>query len=152
QIVRGYHAEYPLTEKELAALFGLIRMRLCVSLCVAAHQHKQRPGDEYLSISQQPIRTTLPKLVKIHDRFAEAVFRHACGMAPVAAGKAVTGWLKAHSKSLAPILENDLRSAPCLVFDLSVSSPLVSGDAQENVEPELTRRLFSKMANAAVNI
>jgi Ser/Thr protein kinase RdoA (MazF antagonist) len=75
QMVAGYHSENPLTEAELAALFGLIRLRLCVSVCMAAVQQQQRPDDKYLAISQQPIRNTLPRLAKIHPRFAEAAFR-----------------------------------------------------------------------------
>src|SRR5262245_13508358 len=69
EIVNGYHAEYALTEAELAALFGLARLRLCMSLCIGAHQRRQRPGDEYLAISQRPIRETLPVLAQIHPRF-----------------------------------------------------------------------------------
>ncbi|MGH9799872.1 MAG: phosphotransferase, partial [Blastocatellia bacterium] len=75
QIVEGYHAEYALTENELAPLFGLVKLRLCVSVCMAAHQQQQRPDDEYLTISQQPIRNTLPRLATIHPRFAETAFR-----------------------------------------------------------------------------
>ncbi len=83
EIVKGYHAEFALDETEINALFGMIALRLCMSVCLAAHQQAQRPDDEYLAISQAPIRQTLPKLAEIHPRFAEAVFRHACGLEPV---------------------------------------------------------------------
>src|SRR5215475_9636861 len=73
EIVNGYHAEYALTEDEIAALFGLARLRLCMSVCIGAHQRRQRPDDDYLIISQRPIRDTLPKLAQIHPRFAKAV-------------------------------------------------------------------------------
>ena len=49
-------------------------------------------------------------------------------------------------------MEADLRTSPCLVFDLSVGSPLISGDAQENAEPELTKRLFEAMTSAGVKV
>jgi len=39
-----------------------------------------------------------------------------------------------------------------LVFDLSVSSPLLNGDAKENTEPKLTQRLFDAMAAAEVTV
>jgi Ser/Thr protein kinase RdoA (MazF antagonist) len=81
-IVRGYHAEYPLTEVELAALFGLVCMRLCVSACMAAHQRRLRPDDPYLAISQAPIRNTLPRLARIDSRAAQRAFREACGFLP----------------------------------------------------------------------
>jgi 4-aminobutyrate aminotransferase-like enzyme/Ser/Thr protein kinase RdoA (MazF antagonist) len=81
-IVRGYHAAHPLTDDEVAALFGLAQLRLCVSVCMAAHQQRQRPGDEYLSISQAAIHRTLPVLAGIHPDAAEEAFRSACGLAP----------------------------------------------------------------------
>src|SRR5262249_23297248 len=80
EIVSGYHAEYGLTEDEIDALFGFVRLRLCMSVCIGASQRLQRPDDDYLAISQRPIRDMLPKLAQIHPRFAEAVFRNACGL------------------------------------------------------------------------
>lgn len=79
-IVAGYNAEHPLTDVELAALFGLVCLRLCMSACHAAEQQRQRPGDDYLSISQQSIRAMLPRLGAIDPGVAEAVFRRACGL------------------------------------------------------------------------
>jgi 4-aminobutyrate aminotransferase-like enzyme/Ser/Thr protein kinase RdoA (MazF antagonist) len=82
QLVEGYHAEYPLTEGEIDALFGLVCLRLCMSVCLAAQQQPQRPDDDYLSISQRAIRSTLPKLMALDARFAVAAFRDVCGLAP----------------------------------------------------------------------
>jgi 4-aminobutyrate aminotransferase-like enzyme/Ser/Thr protein kinase RdoA (MazF antagonist) len=82
QIVEGYHAEYPLNEAEIDALFGLVCLRLCMSVCLAAQQQPQRPDDDYLSISQRSIRNTLPKLMAIDPRLAEATFRETCKLAP----------------------------------------------------------------------
>ena len=82
QIVAGYHAAYPLEEAELAALFGLVTLRLCMSVCIAAEQQRRQPENAYLGISQQAIRRTLPKLAPVHPRLAEAVFREACGLPP----------------------------------------------------------------------
>jgi 4-aminobutyrate aminotransferase-like enzyme/Ser/Thr protein kinase RdoA (MazF antagonist) len=78
-VVRGYHAENPLNEDEIAALFALVCLRLCMSVCHAAHQQTQRPEDDYLTVSQRPIRTTLPMLAAIALEVAEARFRQACG-------------------------------------------------------------------------
>ncbi len=84
EIVKGYHSVFPLLERELPALFGLVTLRLCMSVCIAAEQQQNQPDNDYLGISQPLIRNTLPKLVEIHPRFAEAVFREACGFAPFA--------------------------------------------------------------------
>ncbi len=82
QIVAGYHAAVPLSEAEIAALFGLVTLRLCMSASIAAEQQQQQPHNAYLGISQRPIRDTLPELTRIHPRLAEAIFRSACGLPP----------------------------------------------------------------------
>lgn len=152
RIVAGYHAEYPLTEVELMALFGLVQMRLCVSVCMSAYQQQQRPDDPYLAISQQPIRNTLPKLVKTHWRLAEAIFRQACGLPPVPQTEAVRTWLKAHQADFAPIIDHDLRIKPALVFNLSPNSPLIPSNPQALTEPDLTAQLFGQMKAAGVKV
>ncbi len=53
-IVKGYHREYPLSEPELAVLFDLINMRLCMSVCHSANQSRHEPDNEYLRISERP--------------------------------------------------------------------------------------------------
>lgn len=77
-IVRGHHERYPILDDEVRALFALVQLRLCASVCVAAWQHPQRPADEYLLISQDPIRRTLPRLAAIHPDAAEERLREAC--------------------------------------------------------------------------
>ena len=81
-VVRGFHAAHPLTEDEVSVLFGLVQLRLCVSASLAAHQQRQRPDDEYLAISQGPLRRTLPALAAIHPDVAEDTLRDACGFSP----------------------------------------------------------------------
>lgn len=63
-VARSYESEYALRDEEHGALLGLVRLRLAVSICVAEFQRRQRPDDDYLTISQQPIRRTLPRLLK----------------------------------------------------------------------------------------
>jgi Ser/Thr protein kinase RdoA (MazF antagonist) len=73
-IVRGYHREYPLRDEELSAVFPLAVLRLCMSVCIAAWQQQQRPDDEYLAVSQEPIRRTLPALAAVSmDAAAQAM-------------------------------------------------------------------------------
>src|SRR5204862_3228786 len=79
-IVRGCNRVRPFGADELSVLFGLVQLRLCASVAIAAHQQPQRPSDEYLSISQQPIRRTLPMLAAIHPDQAEDRFRQACAL------------------------------------------------------------------------
>ena len=81
-VVRGYHRTYPLRDEELAALFPLACLRLCMSACIAASQQRQRPGDAYLGVTQAPLARTLPRLAAIEAREAENAARTACGLAP----------------------------------------------------------------------
>ncbi len=61
-VIDGYTKEFPLTIEERGVLWPLVRMRLAMSVCLAAHQLQQRPDNEYLRISQRAIVETLPKL------------------------------------------------------------------------------------------
>lgn len=67
-VVRAYQAEYPLREEEVASVFPLACLRLCVSACIAAWQQEQRSDDDYLAVSQEPIRRTLPALATILEQ------------------------------------------------------------------------------------
>jgi len=67
-VIRGYQSEHPLLQQERAAVFPLACLRLCMSACIAAWQQAQRSGDEYLAVSQRPIRRTLPALAAILER------------------------------------------------------------------------------------
>ncbi|MFN0097726.1 MAG: aminotransferase class III-fold pyridoxal phosphate-dependent enzyme [Gemmatimonadaceae bacterium] len=140
-VVAGYHATLPLTEPELEVLFSLMCMRLCMSACLAAKQIAERPGDDYLAISQKPLVRKLPLLAAIHPRFAHYTFRAACGLPPVPHAPRVTAWIAQHSASFAPLIGRDLRSTPVAPIDLSAMSALVSSEPRENAPAELDRRI-----------
>ena len=100
EVIKGYHEARPLSCDEVDSLFGLVCLRLCASACMAAQQTKIRPDDEYLSISQQPIRATLPKLLEIPFQLASATFRAACGFAVIDSHDSVTDGCMAIRSSL----------------------------------------------------
>lgn len=145
EVVTGYHRERPLEDGELDALFGLIRLRLCTSIVIAAVQLEQRPGDEYLAISQQPVARTLPVLARVHPRFAAAAFRHACGMEPAPGSTAVQAFIATQAGGFAPVLGAPLRAETAVHIGLGVANPIVSGDPANNAEPLVTERIFSAM-------
>ncbi|MBL6966097.1 MAG: aminotransferase class III-fold pyridoxal phosphate-dependent enzyme [Anaerolineales bacterium] len=151
-LVRGYHQENPLTPDEIEALFGLVSMRLCASVCIAAYQIQQRPDDEYLLISQDAIRNTLPQWAQLHPRFAGAVFRHACGLTPVPQTPKIIGWLKNNTHQIAPVLEIDLQGNLCTPLDLGIGSPLIGADPTSITEASLTPRLFDQMKESKAEI
>ena len=61
-VIEGYRSEFPLLDNELEALWPLVLMRLCMSVCLAAYQQRQRPENEYLQISQRAIEQNLPRI------------------------------------------------------------------------------------------
>jgi 4-aminobutyrate aminotransferase-like enzyme/Ser/Thr protein kinase RdoA (MazF antagonist) len=151
-LVRGRHAALPLDDAELDALFGLVQLRLCVSACLAAHQRRQRPDNEYLDVSQEGIRRVLPALARIPLGLATAVFRAACGLEPVPSSARVRAWLAERTADFAPVIGVDLRVERSTVLDLSVGSPLVSGDARENDAAGLERRVAELLAGEGTRV
>jgi 4-aminobutyrate aminotransferase-like enzyme/Ser/Thr protein kinase RdoA (MazF antagonist) len=81
-VVRGYQQLRPLADDQVATLFGLVLLRLCMSVCIAAAQQAQRPDDAYLGVSQGPIANTLPLLAALDPAAVEAAFRAARGRTP----------------------------------------------------------------------
>ncbi len=152
EMARGYHRTRAMTEHEMSALFGLCMLRLCTSAVLAAHQQRAHPDNAYLSVSQQAVRRTLPRLARIPFAFAAATVRSACGLEPISSSARVRDWLATQSASFAPVLGIDLRVAPSLVLDLSIGSALLSGDPDQNAEPALTPRVCSAMRDANVRV
>jgi Ser/Thr protein kinase RdoA (MazF antagonist) len=62
EIVSGYRNEFVLLDEELDALWPLVRLRLAMSVCMAAHQLRQQPENKYLRISQKAIEENLPRI------------------------------------------------------------------------------------------
>jgi 4-aminobutyrate aminotransferase-like enzyme/Ser/Thr protein kinase RdoA (MazF antagonist) len=151
-LVRGYHAAYPLTETEIAVLYPLICMRLCMSVCISAHQQALQPENRYLSISEAPAWALLEKLAPLAPDFAHYTFRHACGLEPYPQTPQLIQWLQANQQSFAPVIDYDLRTEPVLVFDLSIGSPLVAGLDNPADTAAFTERLFAEMKRAGVKV
>jgi Ser/Thr protein kinase RdoA (MazF antagonist) len=74
-VVAAYHEVLPLTDEEIETVWGLMIMRLCMSVCIAAFQQRERPDNEYLDISQQAIRSKLPTLLASDAHEATSTFR-----------------------------------------------------------------------------
>lgn len=61
-VIVGYTSQFGLLDEEREALWPLVRLRLAMSVCIAAHQMRQQPENEYLAISQKAIEKTLPRI------------------------------------------------------------------------------------------
>jgi len=121
-VAAGYHAAHPLIDSELEALFPLISMRLAMSVCIAAHQRKMSPDNEYLSITERPAWELLARLVTTHPRLAHYTLRHACGMTPCPDSPKLISWMRQNRERAKPIVPAKLEGTALLVFDLSVGS------------------------------
>jgi 4-aminobutyrate aminotransferase-like enzyme/Ser/Thr protein kinase RdoA (MazF antagonist) len=150
-IVAGYHLHNPLSETEITALYGLLGLRLCLSLINAARQRQADPSNDYLLVSQRSVQAALPKLAAVPYTLAEARFRRACGLNPCRQEAAVTAWLREHRSGFQPVLPKEMMSGKPLVIDLSVSSPLVHGDEKDNIEPLLSQRIASSLRAAGAD-
>ena len=67
EVVAGYTQEFYLLPEELDALWRLVLLRLAMSICMAAHQQRQRPENKYLQVSQKAIVESLPRLFAVDD-------------------------------------------------------------------------------------
>jgi len=63
EVIKGYTSEFGLLDDELEMLWPLVRLRLAMSVCIAADQLRLRPENEYLRVSQKSIEATLPRLI-----------------------------------------------------------------------------------------
>lgn len=122
RVVRGFHAQFPLTEQEIALLFPLIGMRLCVSVVNSARRTNAGDADPYVTVSEQPAWDALEKLAHIAPDFAHYTFRQACGLSAVPQSRHVTAWIAAQSAQAASVFDIPVRDAPQVVIDLSVGS------------------------------
>jgi 4-aminobutyrate aminotransferase-like enzyme/Ser/Thr protein kinase RdoA (MazF antagonist) len=151
-LVRGYHERRPLDENEVAALFPLILARLAVSVTNSAIRSAAKPDDPYVTVSEAPAFAALERLLRIPLSVARATFRHACSFDVVPRAADVVAWIRSEAPRMAPVLDVDLRTEPCLVFDLSVGSPFLGADPRATETEALTETLFREMKKAEVAV
>ncbi|MEX2282399.1 MAG: aminotransferase class III-fold pyridoxal phosphate-dependent enzyme [Gemmatimonadota bacterium] len=147
-VIAGYHAAFPIPEREIEAIFPLIIGRLGLSVTLAAVQRKAQPDNEYLSISEAPAWALLEQLDAVHVNHAHYRFRDACGLEPVPPDRGlriadrelgtedqgsgigdqggsksatVTAWLTDNGSRAANVLP-DVDLSRALVLDFSVGS------------------------------
>ncbi len=126
-LASGFHEEYPLAEEEIAAVFPLAGMRLCLSATMAAYQRSREPDNEYLSISEAHVWELLERLDRgeeFHPDFVHYRLREACGLEPSLRAAVLRAWLSRRRDEgrFAPVLSPELAESPHTVFDLSVGS------------------------------
>ncbi|MBV6522585.1 MAG: Acetylornithine/succinyldiaminopimelate aminotransferase [Gemmatimonadaceae bacterium] len=144
-IARGFHAEYPLTEDEVAMLIPLARTRLAVSVVNAALQLDIAPDHEYLQVTAAPAWRLLDVLVDVSDDYAQAVLRGACGFEPCRKSTAVREWLVRNRQSFQPIAPIALDGPDVQMLDLSVGSTELGPDDEWQEPARLSSAIFSRL-------
>jgi len=84
EVIRGFHATLPLREDEIAALPALLAARAAVSAVSGQHQAGLEPDNPYVTASVERGWPGLEAIGAVPFELAHAVFRQACGLAPVA--------------------------------------------------------------------
>ena len=119
ELVAGYHEALPLTDDELAALDGLVRMRLATSVSISAHEARRQPGVDYVTVSEVPAWALLEALDGLHPDLVHAHARHAAGLEPDPRSARVSAWVAERAGSFAPVVES---SGDPVAVDWSVAS------------------------------
>lgn len=78
-LLKAYHQVRPLEEKEVDVLYWLIGMRLCTSVCNAAHARVNYPENEYASVSETKAWSLLEKWLRLGPKKVENHFRKSLG-------------------------------------------------------------------------
>jgi 4-aminobutyrate aminotransferase-like enzyme/Ser/Thr protein kinase RdoA (MazF antagonist) len=151
-VVAGYHEVFPLQEVEIAALYNLIGMRLAVSVTNSAYRKTIKAEDAYVTVSEAPAWEVLERLAKINERFAHYTFRQACGLSAVPQSEKMQRWLRKNGQNAASLFDDDLRTAPSIVLDLSVGSEFLGADPHKSETPALTRKIYELLEEAKVSI
>jgi Ser/Thr protein kinase RdoA (MazF antagonist) len=77
-VATAYHRVFPLTPAEADALFTLAASRLCMSVCYAALNARDKVSDEYQQVSAVPAWKLLAYLASLPEGFARLTLREAC--------------------------------------------------------------------------
>ena len=112
ELVSGYHAEFPLTEEDLAVLYPSVCMRMCVSAVLAREDIAARPENEYIAVSQVPVFAALKRLHAVDPGAVLERFRRACGFGTKAENEPDRDEILARrERSLGPSLSVSYRDA-----------------------------------------
>jgi len=120
-IVKGYHAQFPLEEKELEHLYNAIAMRLVISVTKSSINKRKEPDNQYLLISEKPAWEVLKKWKDTDPDFAHYRFREACGFTPHPNEIAFRNWADEKNFKVTNLFPT-IGKEKIELLDLSVSS------------------------------
>jgi len=152
-ITAGCHEVLPLEEAEIAALFGLISLRLALSVANSAEQSAAEPDNDYLTVSEKPAWLALERLLGIDPGLATCHLRAACGLEASPTGGALRTWLETTDLQFANVVDPPLAGDDVHVFDLGVgSTDMGIGAPGDFVTSDLSDMLFGQMRTAGKSV
>lgn len=152
-MLAAYHSENPLCEDEIELLLDLIEARIATSICMAARQIVDDPGNEYLLVSQKPFRALLDYLATENRELAIYRLRDACGLPANSKAPKIIRWLEQNRHQFARVCDFDLSDpTKLLTIDLSVDgSDMPDADASPSTA-ELSEHLFKKIKDSGADV
>lgn len=120
-MVRGFHSELPLEEKEVSILYYLIGGRLAVSVTNAAINKRAEPENTYLLISERPAWALLEQWYQLPAALVHYTFRQACGWEPCPRAEVFHRWA-AKLRDLPFLLDINWEQRRIMPLNLSVGS------------------------------
>lgn len=148
-IIRGYQAQYELTEQEVELLPLMIAGRLLLSLSLARKRQLEEPENEYLQVSASGGWKLLRALHELSPSFVKASFRDAAGYEPVPQSRAIRDYLL--SESFVPVL-GDFQQLPLQILDLSMGSLLLGNHADFEGTDSFERRLQAHLQHGRIGL
>jgi 4-aminobutyrate aminotransferase-like enzyme/Ser/Thr protein kinase RdoA (MazF antagonist) len=142
-LVAAYDDGLRLTDRELALLWDLTLTRLAMSIVVAAWQHSEAPGNDYLLISQEGIWELLKRLAGQNPHVAHFTLRDACGREPVPEARRIVSWIESRSRGFAPVFPG----APRVRIDLGEAAMAAAGVDPMDLQA-FTGYVFGRMREA----
>jgi Ser/Thr protein kinase RdoA (MazF antagonist) len=149
-LTAGYDEVRALSDIELEALWSLVAIRLCTSVCLSAHRRTAEPDNEYLMVSEAPAWEALERIASVHPRLAHYRLRAACGQTPCPQTPAIEAWLRTHRSEIGPVVAGGLPNA--VVFDLSAGSPAFASPEETTDTAAMTAKLFGAMRRKAADL
>ena len=128
----GFSQTRPLSPKEAEFVWPMALMRLGVSIVMAAKQIQEQPENEYLLISQQPIRGLLQHLNALSLEEGIARSRFACGHSSICRKVSLETTLE--KQKFFPVMGQALNPDNTLLLPLGIESSTsdwLSGDVEE---------------------
>lgn len=130
-IIKGYHSEFALKEKELELLYTLVAMRLVISVTKSAINKEKEPDNQYLLVSEKPAWEVLKKWQIINENIAYYSFRKVCGLSAHPNEEEFKEWANEQSISVQQLFPSlNIKSVANL--DMSVGNTWLGHESEYN--------------------